>query len=103
MFKKFGKRKLFNQFMFDNEYYCEECFNEKFFVCNDCGEICLRDDSYTTVSNSVICDTCYSDNYFSLDEDYFNLAKDLGINLLGLREQVIKTSAFLIKSLKTLT
>ncbi len=109
-------RKVFRKFC-DSEQFIEICIRSAqqspLTVFNSSGELIEIEDLANLIVNIINSKSqvrrkyldlnADSDNYFSLDEDYFNLAKDLGINLLGLREQVIKTSAFLIKSLKTLT
>lgn len=49
----------------DGEIYCEDCFNEYFEECEDCGCICCRDGMYWIEGyDHYVCEDCYSDNYF---------------------------------------
>lgn len=59
----------------DDDYYCEDCFDEYYVHCFNCDQIYRRDsDSLTTVSNDdVVCQSCLDDNYLCCDEcdEYF--------------------------------
>jgi hypothetical protein len=56
-------------------YYCQDCFNDCGFSCNDCGDNYLFQDSITTSAGNNICQRCYDSNYFtceSCEEVYHN-------------------------------
>jgi len=46
----------------DGDNYCENCFEELFTTCDDCGELVWLDDS-VFVDNEVLCDSCADDYY----------------------------------------
>ncbi len=54
-------------YVFNGEHYCEDCYDELFFVCDHCGEIGVREDSYSD-RNQIICRDC-CDNYYNICED----------------------------------
>jgi hypothetical protein len=52
----------------NNNIYCEDCYNETFCECEDCGDILNRESDYTyTVedgfNNYYVCENCYGNNY----------------------------------------
>lgn len=50
---------------YDGEIYCEECFDENFTECADCGAIIPRDDAHwVNDGDYVICDYCCENNYY---------------------------------------
>jgi len=51
-----------NIIYFDNDPYCEECYNEKVAYCEECGGEYLRDDMYSHDDN-LYCDRCYHEKY----------------------------------------
>ena len=58
-----------NFFEYNGEIYCEECFDERFVTCEDCGKIIRREDALWVESDSKnICESCYEDNYFTCDD-----------------------------------
>lgn len=49
----------------DGNIYCEDCYNDNFIVCQDCGAIVRRDDSYYIEGyDHDVCEDCYENNYF---------------------------------------
>lgn len=53
----------------DGEIYCEECFDDEFVTCEDCGELIRRDDSYWVDGGGYyICEGCYENNYFTCED-----------------------------------
>ena len=50
------------------EPYCEECYNENYFNCNDCGDEVYREDTYIDYNGYAICNRCYSRHYFTCDD-----------------------------------
>ena len=60
-------------------FICQECFEENYFICEYCGEICpndehvwVSDNAYCPNSGFGVCENC-ADNYYQCDEcgDYF--------------------------------
>lgn len=48
----------------DDNVYCKDCYNEYFFVCEDCGETTWRDYSrYVDGEDIYVCEYCF-DNYY---------------------------------------
>lgn len=46
----------------DNNLYCEECFNELFFTCIQCGEVFNKDDDAHEIEfDEIMCNDCYSE------------------------------------------
>lgn len=54
----------------DNEWYCDECFNELFFMCRGCEEIFDTHEAHEVPYNELYCDQCYSD-MFDDEEPYY--------------------------------
>lgn len=52
-----------NAFEFDGEYYCEDCYHDNYFVCDDCGEIESKENMYITSRGNNICESCYENDY----------------------------------------
>ena len=49
----------------DNEMYCENCFDELFFVCRECGEMFSKEDEANEVAyREIYCNRCY-DEFFA--------------------------------------
>ena len=49
----------------DNKILCQNCFEENYFVCHDCGEIHSQDERYyVDYGDYDICQSCYEGNYF---------------------------------------
>lgn len=55
----------------DNEYYCDDCFNDVFFVCRGCEEIFNKDEAHEVPYNELYCDQCYSDMFDDDEEPYY--------------------------------
>lgn len=54
---------------YNGEIYCEECFDENFVTCEDCGEIISRDEAIWVESeDKYICESCYEDDYFTCED-----------------------------------
>lgn len=56
---------LDNMVLFNDELWCEECYNDNIVTCEDCGREVLRDDAYD-IGGSIyhwVCDDCCSDNH----------------------------------------
>lgn len=52
-----------------HEYYCEECYQEKFRTCDDCGEVCEIDDmTWLEHEEEWICDECIRRHYTQCDD-----------------------------------
>lgn len=65
--REIGENEDFQEY--DGEIYCEECFDENFVTCEDCGEIISRDEAMWVESeDKYICENCYEDNYFTCDD-----------------------------------
>lgn len=47
----------------DGEYYCDECFEENFVVCADCGEIIRKDGSEYYHNGEHYCESCFYDSF----------------------------------------
>jgi len=53
-----------SHFFNDNgECFCEDCFHENYFYCEDCGEIHHRDHGTHIGGDGMVCDTCRDNNY----------------------------------------
>tara|TARA_R100001594_G_scaffold23518_3_gene45969 strand:+ start:4310 stop:5587 length:1278 start_codon:yes stop_codon:yes gene_type:complete len=53
------------EYTHDDESYCEECFYEDCYICDDCGLSDNRDNAYYIESqDSMVCESCYGDGYF---------------------------------------
>lgn len=49
---------------FNEDIYCEECFDENIRHCDDCGELCHVDDTTLTADENIVCQDCLEDDYF---------------------------------------
>lgn len=48
----------------DGKIYCEDCYNELFETCEDCGSTHLREDmAWVEGYDHYVCQDCYEDNY----------------------------------------
>ena len=48
----------------DGEYYCQDCFFDNYIICEDCGEIVSKDESYYIDDGDYdVCQHCYYNNY----------------------------------------
>ena len=48
---------------FDGEHYCNECFEENFFVCRGCDEVCRKGGSEYRYNDEYYCEDCFNDNF----------------------------------------
>lgn len=70
----------------DGEYVCQDCFDDKYFYCDDCGTIEEKDYGYWIDScDRFVCENCFDRNYFkcadcgeyfSFDDTYYNINQD---------------------------
>lgn len=51
----------------NNNYYCEECYNNYYFVCDSCGNVISVDDLHETANGASICSSCVDLHYFVCD------------------------------------
>lgn len=51
-------------------FYSADAFNEKFFVCEDCGELFIKDDEphYDTEDGGIVCENCFCIDYVECEE-----------------------------------
>ena len=48
----------------NGRYYCDDCFQENFIVCDECGEIIdINNDWYECVNGYYYCQYCFSDKF----------------------------------------
>lgn len=47
----------------DGEHYCDECFEEKFFVCCECDGVYRRDGSEVEYDGDIYCEDCFNDSF----------------------------------------
>lgn len=48
----------------DGKSYCEDCFEDKFFVCEECDEVIWKDDACSPEGEDrILCQSCYDENY----------------------------------------
>lgn len=53
----------------DGEYVCQDCFDEYYFYCDDCGEIENRDNGYYIEDeDKFVCENCLENNYYRCDD-----------------------------------
>lgn len=48
----------------DGNDYCEECYYERFFCCDSCGQMHYNDDRIDTATGVCICESCFDRYYF---------------------------------------
>lgn len=51
-----------------DSYWCEYCWENYSFNCNNCGNTYDQDWGYNYVSDNAYCDSCYSDNFYYCDD-----------------------------------
>ena len=52
-----------NLIEYDNNYYCQDCFNEHFYTCDNCGDTIPYDDRIYVSNNYYICQDCFDNSY----------------------------------------
>lgn len=52
-----------NLIEFDGDYYCEDCYSEHFYSCDDCGDTIPRDDIIHISDNHYVCQDCFDNSY----------------------------------------
>lgn len=59
----------YEAFEVDGEYYCENCFDELFAYCDECGKIHYIDDmTWVDHGDRLVCDDCLDHNYIECDD-----------------------------------
>lgn len=58
----------------DGELYCNDCFDENFFICDHCGSVCSREEENAVFDmndniSEVVCDNCCENGYYHCCED----------------------------------
>ena len=48
----------------DEECFCQDCYQERFATCDDCGDVVDRDEIGETGNGSNVCNGCIEDHYF---------------------------------------
>lgn len=51
----------------NDDYICEDCYNEHYVTCECCEEICDIDNCYKTADGNYVCENCYSEYYFTCE------------------------------------
>lgn len=52
----------------DGDWMCEDCYNERYFECAECGTTTRLDDAFTDEETGErICEDCYKDFHFTCD------------------------------------
>lgn len=67
----------------DGSMYCEECYHDLFFLCEECErEITISTNNYREINGQILCETCIGNNYFECDEcgelTHYNDCRDDG-------------------------
>ena len=52
----------------EDEFYCDGCYDEKFFNCDHCSEVTEVDNSYEVSNGDHVCQDCLCDHYTTCDE-----------------------------------
>lgn len=52
----------------DGDTICNDCYQEYYSTCNDCGEIIHNDYSVVTYDGYTICNDCYNHHYFTCED-----------------------------------
>ena len=53
-----GRLTTENAVFYDGKYWCKECFENKYFKCEECGEYHRTEEAYETVNGDYICRRC---------------------------------------------
>lgn len=48
----------------EQEYICEDCYNNDYCTCDECGDVVRLDDSHY-INDTVYCEDCLNDNFFT--------------------------------------
>lgn len=51
----------------DGSWYCEDCYDENFTICDGCADVISNDDIRHTDCGDSYCDSCYDDRYTSCE------------------------------------
>jgi len=51
----------------EGDFYCQDCWDDNFTYCNDCGDPMRRNQGYETDPGDLICEECYGDHYFTCE------------------------------------
>ena len=52
----------------DGDYMCDDCIDEHYFKCDNCGDYAYNDEGTSVGFDSHICQDCFDDNYTSCDD-----------------------------------
>jgi hypothetical protein len=52
----------------DNEYFCEDCYSEKYTTCEECSDTISRDDAIYVENFGDYCESCYKDKFVQCEE-----------------------------------
>ena len=56
-------------YLVDDDRYCEECYDELFSRCEECGDVYpVKDCTWIQSTEKTVCETCLSDCYFFCDD-----------------------------------
>lgn len=66
----------------DGEYLCEDCFQEKYFYCDECGKIEEKENGYLVNEEKWVCQSCLDDYYDQCNDcgNYFRRYEGYTIN-----------------------
>lgn len=53
----------------DNDYVCNDCFDDKYFYCDCCGQYFCNDDTtmHKTPDRDTVCESCFNDKWCTCD------------------------------------
>ena len=63
-----------------NSVICAECFEERYFTCNDCGKSKSKEEARQLNGGGAVCDDC-AVNYQSCDECYYYFVTEFLIRI----------------------
>lgn len=67
----------------EGEDYCEDCYSEKFAVCEECNETVYRDDTRYVENVGEFCEPCYKEKFITCYECSDEVEKDDSFELGG--------------------
>lgn len=56
------------QFEYEGDIYCDECYHEQFFYCEECNEVCPTDEECYCEHCGRFCESCYSDHHIQCSD-----------------------------------
>jgi len=60
-------KKTEEDLIFGDKHYCEDCYNELFGFCDDCGTV-VEIEKINNIGDKFICKNCLNDKYFVCDD-----------------------------------